>query len=267
LKYRINKFRTRILCGPSDLGDLPLAARSPIFAADAVYALIMSAMANLAYLSIWCRDFSEDRILQRFGAFLGTVPFSRTKPGFTHFTVRAIDPSKSPILEQDLRAAPFDAAGIVELANDQLHDDCSYEVECAWDLWSWDAAVGRWKLDPQRLEIFCRGEEYDNGVWRENGHIEVNLGFEQSFAGHAGLLAIERGENASAENEADPRFLEAMAWPENRIIYREKTQENTRKLLDWAHRIGKAVPVERMRLWSEGDENFEATLDEILAGR
>jgi hypothetical protein len=227
-----------------------------------VCAFIMLTMANLAYLSIWCRDFSEDTILERFGAFLGTVPFSRTKPGFTHFTVRALEPSEWPVLEQDLRAAPFDAAGIIELAKDQLHNDCSYEVECAWDLWAWDAATDRWKLDPQPLELFCRGEEYDNAFWRENGHVEVNLGFEHIFTGQAGLLT---GENVPGDSPEQARFLEAMTWPENLIIYREKTQENIRKLMDWVQRIEKAVPVARVRLWSESDENLEARLDEILA--
>ena len=233
----------------------------------AVCAFIMIVMANLAYLSVWYRDFSEEHILERLGAFLGTVPFSRTKPGFTHFTVRALDPAEWPVLEQDLRTAPFDAAGIIELAKDQLHNDCSYEVECAWDLWAWDAATDRWKLDPQPLEIFCRGEEYDNGIWRENGHIEVNLSFEHLFTGQAGLLARESGENAPAESSEQARFLEAMAWPENLIIYREKTQENIRKLMDWVRRIEKALPVERVRLWSECDEDFEAGIEEILAVR
>jgi len=233
----------------------------------AVCAFIMIVMANLAYLSVWCRDFSEESILERLGAFLGTVPFSRTKPGFTHFTVRALDPAEWPVLEQDLRAAPFDAAGIIELAKDQLHNDCSYEVECAWDLWAWDTATDRWKLDPQPLEIFCRGEEYDNGIWRENGHFEVNLNFEHLFTGQAGLLAAESGDNAPAESPEQARFLEAMAWPENLIIYREKTPENVRKLMEWVRRIEKAIPVERVRLWSEGDEDFEARLDEILAVR
>ncbi len=237
----------------------------PPVSAVGVGAFIMFVMANLAYLSIWGRDFSGDTILERFGALLGTVPFSRGRPGFTHFTVRALEPSEWPVLEQDLRAAPYGAAGIIELAKDQLHNDCSYEVEWTWDLWAWDAATDRWKLDPQPLELFCRGEEYDNAIWRENGHIEVNLGFEHLFAGHAGLLAAETSENTPDESPEQSRFLEAMAWPENLIIYREKTQENIRKLMDWVQRIEKAVPVARVRLWSESDENLEARLDEILA--
>ena len=235
--------------------------------ADASIALIMIAVANPAYLRVWCRDFSEERILELFGAFLATVPFSRKKPGFTHFTVRAVDPSETPVLEQDLRAAPFDAAAIVELAKDHLHSDSSYEVEGAWDLWTWDAGTDLWKLDAQPLEIFCRGLEYDEGSWRENGHIEVALGFDHFFVGHPGLLGNEGTENSTSENEADPRFVEIMAWPENRITYREKTQENTRKLLEWLRRIGTAIPIERVRLESEGDENFEVALDEILAAR
>jgi hypothetical protein len=49
--------------------------------------------------------------------------------------------------------------------------------------------------------------------------------------------------------------------------YQEKTRENVRKLFDWVRRIEKAVSVEHIRLWSEGEENFEARLEEILAAR
>src|ERR1700722_17184773 len=108
----------------------------------------MSAMANRACLSIWCSDFSEELALKQIATFLGTVPFSQSKPGFTHLTLRALEPSEWPLLEMDLRTAPFDAAGIVEVAKDHWQSDCSCEVECAWDLWAWDGATDRWKLDP-----------------------------------------------------------------------------------------------------------------------
>ena len=55
-------------------------------------------------------------LLERFGAFLATVPFSATKPGFTHLTIHAVNAAETPILEQDLRAMPLDAPASSRLA-------------------------------------------------------------------------------------------------------------------------------------------------------
>ena len=220
-------------------------------------------MANQSYLSVWRRNSSEERMLEDFARFLETVPFSATKPGFAYLIVRAVDARESPILEQDLLAVPLDASAIIELARDYLHRDSAYEVHCYWDLWAFDAE-GQWKLEPQPLEIFCHGEDYDDGFWEESGHIQADLGFEHFFTGHAGLLGMRPGERAPAQSREEARFLEAMAWPENLRRYHEKTRENIRMLLDWVRKIEKAVPVERVRLWSEGEENFEARVEEIL---
>jgi hypothetical protein len=229
--------------------------------------VIMLFMSNQAYLSIWLKQFDEEHQLPQFGAFLATVPFSATKPGFTRLEIRAVDPSEVPILEQDLRSVPLDASGIIEIAQDHLNSDCSYEVETHWDLWTFDASTVKWNADPQTLEIYCRGEAYDDAFWRDNGHIEVNLGFEHLFTGHAGLLGFRPALNAAAQSPEEARFLEAMAWPENLQRYQEKTRENVRKLLDWVRQIERVVSVDRIRLWSEGEENFEARLEEILAAR
>jgi len=46
--------------------------------------------------------------------------------------------------------------------------------------------------------------------------------------------------------------------------------ENARdiqKLMAWMRLAEETLPIERIRLWSEGEENFEARLDEILAVR
>jgi hypothetical protein len=37
--------------------------------------------------------------------------------------------------------------------------------------------------------------------------------------------------------------------------------------MEWMSAAERALPVERYRLWSEGEENFEARLEEILAAR
>jgi hypothetical protein len=228
----------------------------------------MEHMANQSNLSVWCKDFPEARMLERFGALLNTVPFSASRPGFTYFEVRAVDASESPILEQDLRGMPLDTPGILELAQDQLNDDVSFAVGGYWDLWTYEGDTAKWALEPQPLEIFCHGELYDNETWREDGHFRVNFGFEHFFTGHAGLLGIRRTRRASAEGPEEARFLEAMAWPENLRKYQEKTSENIRKLLDWVRHVEtSALPVEQVRLWSEGEENFEARMEEILAAR
>ena len=227
----------------------------------------MAHVANQAYLSVRCKEFPEERILEYFGAFLATVPFSASKPGFNYLTIRAVDASQPPVLEQDLRMMPLDAAGIVELAAEHVHSDWACEVASFWDLATFDAASGKSKIEPQALEVICRGEDYDEGEWRDRGHLEVDLGFEHFFTGHAGLLGSRNGRREAAQSPEEARFLEVMAWPENLEKYHEKTRENIRKLFDWLRKVEKVVPVERAWLWSEGEENFEARIEEIVAAR
>ena len=227
----------------------------------------MLAMSNQSYLSFWYADQPQELLLERFGAFLATVPFSEKMPGFTQLVIHAVSSSEIPILEQDLRQVALDAAGILEIAQEHANSDCAYDVSCYWDLAVFDAASGKWKVEPQPLEISCYGQDYDDEFWRENGHVQVNLGFEHLFTGHAGLLGFQRGSRASAQSPEEARFLEAMAWPENLERYHDETRKNIRRLLDWIRQIEKKVPVDRIRLWSEGEENFEARIEEILAAR
>jgi hypothetical protein len=49
--------------------------------------------------------------------------------------------------------------------------------------------------------------------------------------------------------------------------YHAKTRENIQQLFRWVESIEQALPVERSLLSSEGEENFEARLDAILAQR
>jgi len=228
---------------------------------------IMFVMSNQSYLSVWYAEFSQELLLERFAAFLATVPFSDKMPGFTQLAIHAVSAAEIPILEQDLRQMPLDVGGIIEIAQEHLNSDCAYDVSCYWDLSVFDDASGKWKVDPQPLEISCYGEDYDDQFWRENGHVQVNFGFEHFFTGHAGLLGFRPDSRAPAQSPEEARFLEAMAWPENLERYHDETRKNIRKLLDWIRRIEKAVPVERIRLWSEGEENFEARIEEILAAR
>jgi hypothetical protein len=224
-------------------------------------------MANRAYASIWFKDFAEATMIERFGEFLASVPFSGSRPGFTQLVIRALSPAEAPLLERDFGSLAVDVSAIVEIVSEYVHPDSAYEVQAFWDLWVYDLASSRWQSTPQRLEIFCYGEDYDDGVAGESGHLQIDAGFEHLFTGHGRLLGFRRQAAAAPQHPAEADFLAAMSQPENLSAYQEKTRENIRKLFDWMQRAASAAPVERYRLWSEGEENFESRLEEILAVR
>ena len=56
-----------------------------------------------------------------------------------------------------------------------------------------------------------------------------------------------------------------MAGADNLKQYHQKTRENIQKLFVWVEAVETALPAERSELSSEGEENFEARLDAILA--
>jgi hypothetical protein len=227
----------------------------------------MLRMANHAYASFWCKDFSEAAMLERLGRFLATVPFSTSQPGFSSVLIRAVGPAEAPMIEQDLRSVPLSAAEVIELVQEHLHSDCVYETRAHWDLWTYEPATGRWEIRTKPLDIYCYGEDYDDGVWQEVGHLQADIGFEHLFTGHAGLLGARGQRLPVAQHPAEQQFLEAMTRPESLREYHEKTRENIRKLLHWMTQIEAAVPIERSGLWSEGEENFEVRMEEILAVR
>jgi hypothetical protein len=224
----------------------------------------MLVVSNRSYLSAWCADLPESKIVERFGAFLATVPFSQTQPGFTHMTVRAVDSSEPPVYEEDARSAPFGLSGVLEVIGQYVNSDSAYEVRTHWDLSVFYTASSKWTAEPQPLEIAAFGQDYEDGVWGESGHFRAELGFEHLFTGHAHLLGASRSPSL-AESAEEARFLEAMAWPENRERYQRETRKNIKHLFDWVARIQKETAVQRVQLWSEGEENFEARLEEILA--
>ena len=224
-------------------------------------------MPNRAYVSLWVRNFTETNMLSHFEHFLGTVPLAAGPIGFTELVIRAIDPTESPLEEYDLRSQALTPSGIVELAREHLASDVCFEVAALWDLWIRDMESASWKKKPDRLHISCFGPDYDQGIFAESGHFMADLGFEHAFTGHAGLLTPEAGHVAQPEHPDEARFLMWMSQPQNLREYQEKTRENIQKLMAWMRLAEETLPIERIRLWSEGEENFEARLDEILAVR
>jgi hypothetical protein len=224
-------------------------------------------MPNRAYASFWIRGFSDENMLSHFERFLATVPLASSPPGFTGLVIRAVDFAESPLEEYDLRGYMPSPADIANLAREHHSADVCYEVSARWDLWLRDKETASWKIQPSRMDISCYGPEFDENVIAESGHFLVDLGFEHLFTGHAGLLTEENGRVSEPQHPEEARFLMWMSQPQNLREYQEKTRENIQKLMAWMRAVEEALPVERFRLWSEGEENFEARLDHILAVR
>ena len=221
-------------------------------------------MANRAYASFWTRNYSEDVMLERFEHFLETLPLASKDASFLSLTVRAVSPAETPLAEHDLRGMSAKPSDIVALSREHLSSDCAYEVEASWPLWSWDADHSRWTRQPEHLLLTCHGQEYDDGEARASGHLMVDAGLEHLYTGHAGLLGSHVPPAATAD-PTESNFLALMTQEQNLREYHQKTRENIQQLMNWVQNVERALPIERFALWSEGEENLEARLDDILA--
>jgi len=182
-------------------------------------------------------------------------------------TVQALDASESPMAEWDLKDGTFDPAEVAALASEYRAMDTAFLVDARWDLWSFDVEAMRWQLKAEPLLLLCQGLNYDNGVAATEGQFAADLGFEHFFTGHARLLLGHAAEiePGSPDHPVERRFRNWMASGENLKQYHQKTRENIQKLFQWVESVEAALPIERTELWSEGEENFEARLDEIVA--
>jgi hypothetical protein len=221
-------------------------------------------MANHAYASFWTRERAAETLLNRFERLLETFPLSSTWHEFTGFVIRAVSPSEAPLTEHDLRGTMAAASDVIALAREHDSADCSYEIEAHWDAWQRNLETGVWEKRPERVLLICNGADYDDGSWKDSGDFLCDVGFEHLFTGHAGLL----GGYGARSAPADPIEAEFLAWmthEEHLHEYYEKTRANIQLFLKWVDSVEKTLPLERHLLWSEGEENLEARLDEILA--
>ncbi len=230
-------------------------------------------MANHAYLRVWTRDFSPQTMIAEFARFLATAPLSASHDAFDELIVQAVDPGETPIEEWDLRPLKAGPAEVAAMAAQHLNSDTAYIASATWDLWAFDIDTLKWQRKPEPLELICHGLNYDDGIAASAGHFQADLGFEHFFTGHASLLnpgtsfnpSKSSNSSRSFEHPVEHTFRQWMAVSDNLKEYHAKTRENIQQLFHWVDAIEQALPAERNELWSEGEENMEARLDEILA--
>ena len=187
------------------------------------------------YLSLWLRDFAEERMLDHFRVLLEAFPYSAERPGIQSIRVYPFDWSEHPVLEEDFFEGAT-APHVIELASEFLHGDYAYESTAYWDLWLFQKNGGpaSWKRAPCRASLICHGPEFDEAA--QHGHLEVDFGLDTPF-------------------RADQKVPDEVARNAVRD-YRQRLQDNMRKLLEFAKVAESRLPVVKRLLWSETGENF-----------
>jgi hypothetical protein len=224
-------------------------------------------VANYAFLNLWFKDFTVERGLEHLQALLTLFPVASTQPGFWRVLVRAIDPGQAPLVEHAYLPTPEAAR---QQAAELWQADCACELAAYWNLWQWSLGPGpklEWADRPSPVEFLLYGEGFDEAYFREAGQVQIHLGFEHLYTGHAQILDGAEIRPQDAESRAEQEFTLALLEEDSLQVYRQHTRENVRRLYAFLHQAEKSLPIENHRLWSEGEADFARHTEEILAPR
>lgn len=201
-------------------------------------------MPDRFYLSLWLKQYEEAHMLERFRVLLDAFPYSEPRPGIRGIRVHPFNWSEHPVLEEDFRDGA-ETGHALALAAEFLHEDCAYQASAFWDLWVFQKNGGPagWKKAAHPVTLVCYGPEFEDGR-AERGHLEVDFGLDTPFR---------------ANHNVPDAAARALARD-----YRERLQENIRKLLDFVHEVEKRLPLEKRLLWTETGENFAEMIRQSL---
>lgn len=225
-------------------------------------------MANYANLSLWFKDSQPPSLIAHVTKLLSLFPLSEREPGFRGVVIRAVGPAEPSLLERDF-IPTADAVGVS--MKEFFQSDCALELRAYWELWTYRGQGPQleWKPTLAPVEFSIHGADYDEGVSERQGHVLLTLGLEHLFTGHAGILG---GSGAQLNPEqfsarAEYEFALALQEPEALESYRAHTVENIRRLLAFERALWTGLPLERRRLWSEGEADLERRLEAVLLQR
>lgn len=190
-------------------------------------------MADPLYLSLWFPSFTEREMLPHVLSVLKQFPYSSEFPGIGYLAVHPVGWDQPSIFEEtfDFHADPDRA---VELAGEFLHEDYAYEFQALWDLWMPREEGGEVWIDrPSPVSVVASGLSFDEGSYRENGHIRVEFGLDTPFLFED---------------------LPLTALAETRV------KTNVQKLVGFTSAVEKNCGVSGRLLWSESEENLAQKL-------
>ena len=189
-------------------------------------------MADPLYLSLWFSSFEADDMLPHALTVMRQFPFSTQKPGVTSIALHPVSWNEATIFEDSFRPGLTPEQAILTAA-DLLHEDYAYVFEASWDLWTPPTNGDQWTLQPSPVKFIAHGIEFEEGIYEQEGHIEVDFGLDAPFL----------YEEARLTSQVESRV-----------------RANVQKLVDFTNAIEKHSEAKARLLWSESEENLAQKL-------
>jgi hypothetical protein len=191
-------------------------------------------MADSLNFSLWFPSFREDEMLPRAVSVMRQFLYSEIREGITYLSVHPVAWSEPTVLERrfDPGISPEEAA---EIAGEFAHDDFGFVFEAFWDLWvpNDDSEGEAWVQRPVAVRFIVHGLQFDEGIYTDDGHIEVDFGLDTPF--------LFEGLRLSSADEEHVRY-------------------NVAKLVAFTIAVQKNCKLSGRVLWSESENNLAQKL-------
>jgi hypothetical protein len=189
-------------------------------------------MADALNLSLWFPQFEDRDMMPRMLSVLRQFPFSSHRPGIAAVAVYPFSASEAPVYAQNFEFQ-FPSERAVQLAGEFLHDDYAYEFEGYWDLWEPVEEQDSWLLRPANVRFIAHGPRFEDGLFQQAGHIQVDFGPDLPFLYEEEIL--------TGESEV-------------------RVRANVQKLVNFTTAVEKNCGISGRVLWSESEENLAQKL-------
>ena len=191
-------------------------------------------MADSLNLSLWFPSFHEAEMLLRAVSVMRQFLYSEVREGITYLSVHPVAWSEPTVLERRFNPgiSPEEAA---EIAGEFAHDDFGFVFEAFWDLWvpNNEETGDAWVQRPVAVRFIVHGVQFDEGIYADDGHVEVDFGLDTPF--------LFEGLELSAKNEEHVRF-------------------NVAKLIAFTLAVQNHCGLSGRVLWSESENNLAQKL-------
>lgn len=189
-------------------------------------------MSDPLCLSLWFANFDVEDMLPHALSVMRQFEFSAQQPGITYVALHPVSWNEPTILEQRFKPGISPEEAML-VASDLLHEDYAYVFEAAWDLWAFDEERKQWTLQPSPVRFVTNGLDFEEEAYRQEGHIQVDLGLDSLF--------LQEGVSLTLEAE-------------------QRLRANVQKLVNFTSKIEKSSGATGRLLWSESEENLAQKL-------